>query len=1049
MRAQPPPVSAGGLTPERRHAGRYALERELGRGGMATVYLAQDERHGRRVAVKVLRAELARELGAERFLKEIATVAPLRHPYIVPLFDSGDDEGVLYYVMPYVEGESLRERLTRERQLPVDAVLSIACDVAEALDCAHRASVVHRDVKPENVLLDGSHALVTDFGVAQAVAAAGSDRLTGSGMVVGTPAYMSPEQATGDTKVDARSDVYALGCVVYEMLAGEPPFAGPTRQAVLAKHANAPVPPLHIARPGIPVAAERAIEKALAKTPADRWATAGAFAGALEKALAPAVLGRETPRRRVWVMGGVVAAVLAVAATALMMSGSDSGADRDNSVAIQPPDTTRIIVFPLAREENGASSGLDDDLLHDALARWRGIVVVDRFQVADAIKQRGDVRTSTEAARLATSLGAGRYVRGGIMRRGDGLRVYAALFDVGRPQALHQASSELPRDPSAAAGAYARIADSLLVGGMNVADVPGAMYENRSLPALQAFARGQRALDEWDLATADEAFEEALGFYDGDVRTAFWLAQVRAWRDLATRDWVTLASRAASDTTQLPSRERRLAAALVYLAEHRYGEACRVYERLVARNSRDFAAWYGLGQCRTMDKTVLADSTSPSGWRFRSSYRRAVDAYTRAFELLPSVHRGYERGAFERLRVLLLVSRDLTNGYGPDSALFYGRAGLLADTLVLIPYPWQKILSSGSEAIPPGFAAALERQRSTFRRIAAGWSAAFPRSSGAKHAVALSLELLGDPAAIDTLRAARQLTADSARRFELATAEVLTRVKFGAPDDTEQLAAARLLADSLLGISAPSRAQSELLKPLAALRGQCGRLDALARSAGAPTSPITPKLWTDAQVVLGRNALGCGASPSVPTLAELDAAVRRFRSGANSPRWADVALLYRQALLAPGPDSAIIERLAAPGDYKLLVAARALARRDTAGARVTLTSFAAEWRDELGPPTPDVALPGAVMWLALRDTVMAVRWLDRTLDVAAYDPKTLGDQARVATFVRGMALRADLAMKQRDPRTARRWASAVATLWAGADRSLQPVVARMTAYATQ
>jgi serine/threonine protein kinase/Flp pilus assembly protein TadD len=261
---------------------RYRLERELGGGGMATVYLAHDLKHDRLVALKVLRPDFAASLGADRFLREIKVVARLHHPHIVPLYDSGQAGTHLYYVMPYVEGESLRQRLEREKQLPVDDALRIVRAVAGALDYAHRHQVVHRDIKPENVMLHEGEALVTDFGIAKAISVAGGETLTQAGMAVGTPAYMSPEQAAGETDPDGRSDVYSLGCVLYEMLAGTPPFTGPTAQIVISKRFTEPVPALRAARPLVPEALELVVTKALARTPADRFASAAQFARALE-----------------------------------------------------------------------------------------------------------------------------------------------------------------------------------------------------------------------------------------------------------------------------------------------------------------------------------------------------------------------------------------------------------------------------------------------------------------------------------------------------------------------------------------------------------------------------------------------------------------------------------------------------------------------------------------------------------------------------------------------------------------------------------------------
>jgi serine/threonine-protein kinase len=265
---------------------RYAIERQLGQGGMATVYLAQDLRHQRRVALKVLRPELAAVIGAERFLNEIRVTASLQHPHILPLHDSGEADHFLYYVMPYVEGESLRDRLRRERQLPIEDALRIAAEVAAALSYAHGRGVIHRDIKPENVLLASGAAVVADFGIARAVTEAGEGRLTETGLSLGTPQYMSPEQATADRDLDARSDIYALACVVYEMLAGEPPHTGPTTQSVIAKVLTESPRSVRTGRPTVPEHVDTAVRKALAKLPADRFRSAGEFAEALHSPLA-------------------------------------------------------------------------------------------------------------------------------------------------------------------------------------------------------------------------------------------------------------------------------------------------------------------------------------------------------------------------------------------------------------------------------------------------------------------------------------------------------------------------------------------------------------------------------------------------------------------------------------------------------------------------------------------------------------------------------------------------------------------------------------------
>jgi eukaryotic-like serine/threonine-protein kinase len=310
-------------------ADRYRLDREIGAGGMATVYVAQDIRHDRKVALKVLRPELAAVIGAERFLAEIKLTANLQHPHILPLFDSGEADSYLFYVMPFVEGETLRDRLTREKQLPVPDALRIAGEVASALDYAHRHGVVHRDIKPENILMHDGQALVADFGIALAASKASGSRMTETGMSLGTPHYMSPEQAMGEREITARSDVYALGAVLYEMLTGEPPFTGNTAQAVVARVLTESPRPLHPQRHTIPRHVEAAVITALEKLPADRFATAAEFADALkdksyasavslEAAAAPAAAQAGRKKRRVNVPMAALGAAAAAATIAAL-----------------------------------------------------------------------------------------------------------------------------------------------------------------------------------------------------------------------------------------------------------------------------------------------------------------------------------------------------------------------------------------------------------------------------------------------------------------------------------------------------------------------------------------------------------------------------------------------------------------------------------------------------------------------------------------------------------------------------------------------------------
>ena len=389
---------------------RYTIQHELGRGGAAFVFLAHDLKHERPVAIKVLRPEIAVLLGAERFLREIRFAAQLQHPHIMPLFDSGEAGGSLYYVMPYVPGQSLRQRLAREGQLPVDEALRITRDVCDALSYAHGQDIVHRDIKPENILLNASHALVADFGLARAIAAAGGEKLSESGMTVGTPAYMSPEQAGAEFRIDGRSDVYSLGCVLYEMLAGAPPFTGPSAQALLARHALDPVPPLRTVRRSLPEHVEQAVMKALEKVPADRFATAGQFTAALARQGKPS-----RPRR---------ARVIAVAALSVLLL--VAGWWRIRVAGARAAPIHRLAVLPLENLTGDTAQEYVVEGMHDALvtelAKIGALNTISRTSVL------GYRHTAMTVPEIARELHVDAVVEGSVVLAGDSVRVTAQLI---------------------------------------------------------------------------------------------------------------------------------------------------------------------------------------------------------------------------------------------------------------------------------------------------------------------------------------------------------------------------------------------------------------------------------------------------------------------------------------------------------------------------------------------------------------------------------------------------------------------------------------------
>lgn len=409
---------------------RYAVERELGQGGMATVYLAQDDRHDRKVAIKVLKPELASALGPERFLREIRLAAGLQHPHILSVYDSGEAQGLLYYVMPFVAGESLRDRLNREQQLPIADAVAIAREVADALASAHGQGVIHRDIKPENILLSGGHAVVADFGIARAVSRAGEERLTETGMSIGTPAYMSPEQGAGESTVDARSDIYSLGCVLYEMLCGQPPFTGPSAMAVLARHSLEAVPSLHIVRHTIPDELEDIVFRALEKVPADRFASARQFAQALA---GPQTLTGATTRERVAAVPParrrrrrqILLGLLVIPLAAGAWFGVRLLQEPDTALA-SGPDPNHIAVLYFEDRSGGelghVADGLTEALIHE-LSEVSSLSVIS----SNGVRPYQGEHVPPDS--LARALDVGTLVQGQLAASDDSLQLSVALIN--------------------------------------------------------------------------------------------------------------------------------------------------------------------------------------------------------------------------------------------------------------------------------------------------------------------------------------------------------------------------------------------------------------------------------------------------------------------------------------------------------------------------------------------------------------------------------------------------------------------------------------------
>lgn len=1100
-------------------ADRYTVVRELARGGMAAVYLAQDRKHDRQVALKVLDPTAGLHAGDQRFHREIAVLARLQHPHILPLHDSGEAGGSLYYVMPYVAGESLRQRLQREGALPVVDALRIAASLADALAYAHAQGVVHRDLKPENVLLSGYppptgthtpaggvpawHALLCDFGIArlfqQGTAGSGrgpaGERHTRSGHAVGTPVYMSPEQAAGEGHEDGRSDVWALGVLLFEMLTGAPPHDdAPTPAEALRRRLMQPPPTVDGAPEQAPVrAASRPLRRALDAVigraahpdPARRFASASELATALQACLAfvgprapgaPTLdagpldrllgrgpLARLAPAARVTLLAGLALAVGVAAgvplARWLARDGAAGAVDPQRYVVLPFRDVAtgeasdaRDSAAPAQANAEAALDGRDAEaLLLDAFARWTDLPVVSGTRVNDALARRGvsAPRSLDDALAIARELGAGRLVWGEVRRvpRADargGVTVRAALYDVATPDATMREHRVVVRPALADVNlAFSGLADSLLIGRPRSPAARDGALATTSWAAWRAYDRGHDALARWDLGAAHAAFAEATQRDPEYALAHLWLAQTLAWLPDAPRaEWQAAAARASALAPRLRQREGLSAQALGLMAAGQYDAACGRYARLVARDSLDYVAWYGLGDCRARDSLIVRDETSPSRWRFRSSYGAAIDAYRRVLSNLPSVHLAFGGRAVTALPALLKAQRsEVRSGYyvtGTDTVRMAAFPSVVADTIAFVPWPVADFPRALPHTLPPSRALAVQRNRDVLLDIAQRWARAFPRSLDVAllHAYALegTQRLEGTtpdaPGALDALRGALRLTADPAARLRLRLAELRVLCKL------ERFAEARRLADSLVADVARGPAPRDVApEALAAAAALVGRVDA-ANTLLSTTSPAdaADARWPAALVVESRRYEGWAAVGGPrDSLAAARARVDRALAlvPASDRAEAHARFLGRAAVLAwPTLGPAALRGFDADAGY-LLGVGQTAAAGDHAGVRRRLDAIAESRRPtgRTAPSSLDASYLEAWYRAWAGDTAGAVATLDATLDsLPVLGMTALADVPQAAALPRAMLLRAALARGPADAARATRWRTAAAAL---------------------
>ena len=617
-------------------AGRYAIERELGRGGMATVYLARDLRHPRSVAIKVLRPELTSSIAADRFRSEIGIATALSHPHIVPVFDSGGAGERLFYVMPYLEGDTLRQRLKREGKLPVPEALQLTREVADALAYAHGHGIIHRDIKPENILLVAGHAVVTDFGIARAIAQASELRLTGTGISIGTPQYMSPEQAVGDHNVDARSDLYSLGCVLFEMLAGGPPHDGDTPREVIASKLMGQPKSVTAVRPEVPQAIDQVLAKVLASDPADRYATAAEFGQALgrpSRAVRARQFASTQPR---WTVALGTLAVVAVAAVGASLIASRRSTARASDGRLG------VAILPFRATMPGAAQWTEaiPDLLATALDGTPGLRVADPWALWRGLRATpNDPARSPDPAegeRLARQVRACCYVLGSVAQFQPLVEVAIRVYRLGSSEPWSTFS--MSGSPDSLPALVQRVSVELIrrlsvdrPGGLATSSV---VHLTNSPEALKAWLRAREYQRRGLVDSADASITRALALDSNFVQALIDASTIRLWLSasrgqpyLGLRE---LADRAVRLSDSLPERSYLRARAMLASIDTRGQDAADALEKILTLDSLDLQAWTHLGYVRNV-----------YGWQYGATEKDAIDAMERALHLdstdVPSV----------------------------------------------------------------------------------------------------------------------------------------------------------------------------------------------------------------------------------------------------------------------------------------------------------------------------------------------------------------------------------------------------------------------------
>ena len=1038
-------------------AGRYVLKREIGRGGAATVYLAHDVRHERLVAIKVLHAELSHALGAQRFLREIKLTASLQHPHILPIHDSGEAHDQLYYVMPYVEGESMRQRLGADNRLSIDEAVRIGREVAGALAYAHERGVVHRDIKPENILFSGGHAVLADFGIARAIDRA-HEKITQQGTITGTPAYMSPEQAR-DRAFDGRSDVYSLACVMYEAIAGVPPFVGETPQQLLTQRITKTAPKLREYRHDVPLPIESVIAKALAMSPDDRFDDARKFSAALSAAIGNSgeTLTTGVQRRR----SMLNSPWLWAASVALLVTGigATTPLGRDQfDLLTGRVDTAQYAIIPF--QYSGVRAPADDQepiaqALYSEMREWKGLKLASDMSVSDAMRGSTD-STLTGRTAVAKRARAGKLVWGRVHLTRDSMIVRAAIYNAVDGSLLREVPFSASRDfINAHPGAIRTLAADLLRLD-NTENLPhSGDVGTRSLAAWQAYQEGERHLYAWRLPSAIEAFERAIKADPEYAHPQIWLAQLAVWRGKASQDWGPHLSTAVRNRVSLDPRQNLVVEALQAIQHGNYGGACDVYRNMRRADSLDVTAWLGLAQCQGFDPAVIRRvQGGGSGWVFRGSSAAAQVAYARALQIAPSAFSAFP---FSRVSRLYMIEPNvMRGGVNSDSVVFIGFPDLVHDTIAYNAFPLADINRSTQEVMSPAYDRAMMRNRESLLAVLSTLIQRLPDDADAFESLARVLEtrdeISGTPhggySALSAIDRAKVLSNDPVQRARLGATDVRLHLKLG------DFARTASIGDSVLKSSPKATGEQALyLSGIAALLGHENAAYTYMRASGSSVSlmgaPAAPLVEDAATALFMRAALGV-CDDSVRALQKriapmldsyVNAALRDDALGGIMQK----PLIFGVECFGAASAVSLRGKLS-----PMMLAIQDVGRHDLRAARARLDAMLARRLLRPGEVSLDQTIGEAWLSATLGDTAAAARRLDLTLTaLPTLTPYVVYEPGMAASVGRAMAYRAELASRQHDAGTAALWAGRVLTLWAHSDPSLAPTIARMQALARQ